>query len=157
MVAPDFVGRYYCSLDNKNRFNIPANIRKVFTPEAQDTIVFTRGMEGQNLYAYPLDAWNRITRGLRALNPFDTSANDFIRIFAGDAYNARFDGQGRVMLPEYILKIGQIKRDLLIIGALNKLEIWNPEIFAEFEKQKEKNLKDLAQKLPPTLSFGDGK
>ncbi|HGY57287.1 MAG TPA: hypothetical protein ENK44_16385 [Caldithrix abyssi] len=153
MVPLDFVGNYLCSLDTKNRFNLPANLRKAFIPEAQDTLVFTRGMEGKNLYAYPLNEWHRITRGLRSLNPFDTSANDFIRVFAGDAFNARFDSQGRLMLPEYILKIGQIKKDLLIIGALNKLEVWNPDIYAEFAKERQKPIAKMAADLPKTMSF----
>jgi len=155
MASLDFVGSYSCSLDNKNRVNIPANIRKVLTPEAQDTIVITRGIEGDNLIAYPLDVWARISRGLRSLNPFDSEFNDFIRIFAGNAYNAKFDSQGRIMLPEYILKIGGIKKDLLIIGSLNKFEIWNPEIFDEFQNKRKINYQKLATRIPQNILLGE--
>lgn len=147
MSSLDFVGKFRCSLDNKNRVNIPSAIRKVFAPEAADTIVFTPGLEGNNLYAYPLNEWKRLTRGLRSLNPFDTTASDFIRNFAGDAHNAKMDGQGRIMLPEYVLTTGKIDKEILIIGALTKLEIWNPEVYEAYSKKQTKSLADLAQQI----------
>lgn len=145
MASLDFVGKYKSSLDIKNRFNIPSSIRKVLVPEAEETFVFAPGLEGMNLYAYPLNEWKRLTSSLKSVNPFDTSVNEFLRTFAGDAHNATMDGQGRVMLPEYILKLGQIKKEILIIGTLTKLEIWNPQVYEQYQSERRKSLQDLAK------------
>ena len=147
MASLDFVGKFVCSLDSKKRVNIPSGIRRVFSPEAEDTIVFAPGLEGKNLYANPLTEWKRLTKSLRSLNPFDISASDFIRNFAGEAHNAKMDGQGRILLPDYILKLGQIDNEILIIGAITKLEIWNPEIYKEFRAQQKMSLAEIASQI----------
>mgnify|MGYP006311513047 FL=1 len=147
MAVYDFAGEYLCGLDSKNRVNIPSQIRKIIIPEAENTLVFTRGFEGINLYAYPLNEWQRLTRKLRTLNPLNKDTRDFIRLFVGVAFYATMDSQGRVMIPERIMKMGQIDREILIIGSLTKLEVWNPDVYANYTDKEELNLSDLAQKM----------
>jgi MraZ protein len=147
MAIMDFAGEYKCSLDNKKRVNIPSNVRKIFVPEAENTIVFTRGFEGVNLYAYPLNEWQRLTKILRTLNPLEKKTRDFIRLFVGVAFYATMDSQGRVMIPERILKMGEIEKDLLIIGSLSKLEIWNPKVYNDYLVEEDLSLTDLAEKI----------
>ena len=147
MAIMDFAGEYKCSLDNKKRVNIPSNVRKIFVPEAENTIVFTRGFEGVNLYAYPLNEWQRLTKILRTLNPLEKKTRDFIRLFVGVAFYATMDSQGRVMIPERILKMGEIEKDLLIIGSLSKLEIWNPKVYNDYLVKEDLSLTDLAEKI----------
>ncbi len=147
MAIMDFAGEYICSLDNKNRVNIPSSIRKIILPEADNTLVFTSGFEGINLYAYPLNEWQRLTKKLRTLNPLDKNTRDFIRLFVGVAYYANMDGQGRVMMSERILKMGKLDGELLIIGSLTKLEIWNPKVYDEYLQKQDLNLSDLAEKM----------
>ncbi|MGD9489241.1 MAG: division/cell wall cluster transcriptional repressor MraZ [Calditrichaceae bacterium] len=147
MAIMDFAGEYICSLDNKNRVNIPSGIRKIILPEADNTLVFTSGFEGINLYAYPLNEWQRLTKKLRTLNPLDKNTRDFIRLFVGVAYYANMDGQGRVMMSDRILKMGKLDGELLIIGSLTKLEIWNPKVYDEYLQKQDLNLSDLAEKM----------
>lgn len=157
MAIMDFAGEYKCSLDNKKRVNIPSNVRKIFVPEAENTIVFTRGFEGVNLYAYPLNEWQRLTKILRTLNPLEKKTRDFIRLFVGVAFYATMDSQGRVMIPERILKMGKIEKDLLIIGSLSKIEIWNPKIYNDYLVKEDLSLTDLAEKISfKDMFFNEG-
>ncbi|HHJ52388.1 MAG TPA: division/cell wall cluster transcriptional repressor MraZ [Caldithrix abyssi] len=151
MAVVDFAGEFYCTLDAKNRVNIPSGVRKMFVPEAQNTLVFTRGFEMENLYAYPLNEWKRLTNKLRTLNPFEKKTRDFIRLFVGGAHVATMDGQGRIMIPERILKIGKIEKEMLLLGSLNKIEIWNPRVYEEYLQKEKLNLTDLAEEI----SFAD--
>lgn len=151
MAVVDFAGEFYCTLDAKNRVNIPSGVRKMFVPEAQNTLVFTRGFEMENLYAYPLNEWKRLTNKLRTLNPFEKKTRDFIRLFVGGAHVATMDGQGRIMIPERILKIGKIEKEMLLLGSLNKVEIWNPRVYEEYLQKEKLNLTDLAEEI----SFAD--
>lgn len=153
MAVLDFAGEFKCSLDNKNRVNIPSNLRKLFTPEAENTLVITRGFEGINLYAYPLNEWQRLTNLLRTLNPLEKKTRDFIRQFVGVAFYATLDSQGRTMLPERVLHMGKIEKDLLIIGSLTKLEIWNPDIYNKYLEEDNLNLTDLAEQISFTDMF----
>ena len=153
MAVLDFAGEFKCSLDNKNRVNIPSQLRKLFVPGAEDTLVITRGFEGINLYAYPLNEWQRLTKVLRTLNPLEKKTRDFIRQFVGVAFYATLDGQGRTMLPERILSLGKIDKDLLIIGSLTKLEIWNPDVYTKYLTEENLSLSDLAEQISFTDMF----
>ncbi len=147
MALTDFAGQFSCALDSKNRVSIPSGIRKMFIPEAQSTIVFTRGFEAENIYAYPLNEWQRLTKKLRTLNPLEKKTRDFIRLFVGVAHIATMDSQGRVMIPERILKMGKIEKDLLLIGSLTKFEIWNPKVYDEYQAKEPLNLTELAEQI----------
>lgn len=155
MAFTDFAGTYHCTLDNKNRVNIPSGIRKMFLPQAEDTIVFVKGFEDINLYAYPLDEWRRLTNKLRTLNPFEKKTRDFIRLFMGSAHIAQMDSQGRIKLPERILKIAGIDKEMLIIGSLSKLEVWSPERYDAYVKEENLSLPELSEKISFTDMFFD--
>ena len=151
----DFEGQYFCSLDTKNRVSIPSGIRRKFIPEAENTIVFTRGFEMQNLYAYPLNEWKRLTLLLRKLNPLEKKVRDFIRLFVGVAHEGSTDAQGRIIIPERILKLGQIEKDMILMGSLNKIEIWNPQVYEKYLSKENINLSDLAEQISFTDMFFD--
>ncbi|NOX88549.1 MAG: division/cell wall cluster transcriptional repressor MraZ [Calditrichaeota bacterium] len=147
MALVDFAGEFSCALDNKNRVSIPSGLRKMFMPEAENTMVFTRGFEMENIYAYPLNEWQRLTQKLRTLNPLEKKTRDFIRLFVGVAHVATMDSQGRVMIPERILQMGKIEKDLLLIGSLTKFEIWNPKVYEEYLKRENLSLTELAEQI----------
>ncbi len=147
MAITDFAGEFSCTLDPKNRVNIPSFIRKIITPDAESTIVFTRGFEGINLYAYPLNEWQRLMKKVKMLDPFDPKTRDFIRLFVGPAQHAVMDNQGRVLIMLETLKMAKIEKDMLIVGSLTKLEIWNPQVYQEYMNNMNMTLSDLAQEI----------
>ncbi|MBD3226144.1 MAG: division/cell wall cluster transcriptional repressor MraZ [Caldithrix sp.] len=147
MANTEFTGEYRCALDAKNRINIPSGIRKIFMPEANHTIVFTRGFESINVDAYPLNEWQRFTKELRKLNPLEKKTRNFNRLFVGSAFQVNMDSQGRVMIPERIINLAKIQNEVLIIGVINKLEIWNPKIYEQYLQDENLNLADVAEDL----------
>jgi MraZ protein len=57
------------------------------------------------------------------------------------------DGQGRVLLPDYILEMASIEKDILLLGSLNKWELWNPQVLVKYIKQNNPSLESLAQEI----------
>lgn len=146
MSVNDFSGEYRFSLDSKKRVNIPSGIRKMLPPESEGTLVFTRGFEGC-VYVYANDEWKRLTLKLSALDSFNVKVRDFIRLFVGPAYKTTMDSQGRVLLPENILNMAQIDKELLLLGSLNKWELWNPDIYNKYMQQNNPSMENLAQDI----------
>jgi MraZ protein len=146
MPVNDFSGEYRFSLDSKKRVNIPSGIRKMLPPESEGTLVFTRGFEGC-VYVYANDEWKRLTLKLSALDSFNVKVRDFIRLFVGPAYKTTMDSQGRVLLPENILNMAQIDKELLLLGSLNKWELWNPNIYNKYMQQNNPSMENLAQDI----------
>jgi MraZ protein len=146
MPVNDFSGEYRLSLDVKKRISIPSGIRKMLPPESEGSLVFTRGFEGC-VYVFPNDEWKRLTKKLNTLDSFDVRVRDFIRMFVGPAFKTVMDNQGRVLLPDHILEMAQIEKDILLIGSLNKWELWSPSVFDQYIKENKPTLESLAQEI----------
>ena len=146
MSVNDFSGEYRFNLDTKKRVNIPSGIRKMLPPESEGTLIFTRGFEGC-VYVYSNDEWKRLTRKLSSLDSFNVKVRDFIRLFVGPAYKTTMDNQGRVLLPENILNMAKVEKEILLLGSLNKWEMWNPAIYESYMRQNNPSLETLAQEI----------
>jgi MraZ protein len=146
MSVNDFSGEYRFSLDSKKRINIPSGIRKMLSPESDGALIFTRGFEGC-VYVFPNDEWKRLTKKLNTLDSFNVRVRDFIRLFVGPAYKAVMDNQGRVLLPDNILQMAKIEREILLLGSLNKWELWNPSIYQGYMQQNNPSIEALAQEI----------
>ncbi len=147
MARYNFTGEFSCSLDSKNRFNLPAPVRKMLGPEANGTLVFAPGFEEINLYVYPLDEWYRLTDSFKTFSPNNKKAQIFIRRFVGGAHTVAMDAQGRLMLPKRMLEKAGIDSDLLFLGTINKLEVWNPAKYNAYLSESDQSLADLVAEL----------
>jgi len=65
----------------------------------------------------------------------------------GPAYKSVMDSQGRVVLPDYILEMARIDRDLLLLGSLNKWELWNPVVYDNYINQNNPSLEKLTKEI----------
>ena len=70
-----------------------------------------------------------------------------MRFFVSGAHTVTMDAQGRIMLPARILELANIKSEMLILGMVNKLEVWNPQVFQEYRKELGVGLPDLVDKI----------
>ncbi len=154
MSVNDFSGEYRFTLDAKKRISIPSGIRKMLAPESEGSLVFTRGFEGC-VYVYPNDEWKRLTLKLNSLDSFNVKVRDFIRMFVGPAFKTIMDNQGRVLLPDYILEMAKIEKDILLIGSLNKWELWSPPVFERYINENNPSLEALAQEINFSAIFNN--
>ncbi len=139
-----FKGSYAYSVDNKGRINIPARLRKYVSPEANDTFVITRGYE-QCLFVYPLDEWNTLESSIRQLSPTNSRHRFFMRTLLERATESQLDGQFRISIPKELLQFAHIENEVLIIGVLEHIEIWNPGIYEQYVKTQSESYETVAQ------------
>jgi MraZ protein len=139
-----FKGSYSYSVDSKGRINIPARLRKYVSPEANDTFVITRGYD-QCLYVYPLDEWARLEQDIRQLSSTNPKHRFFMRRLLEWATESQLDGQYRITIPKDILQFAGIENDVLIIGVLEHIEVWNPRIYEEYLKTQVESYEAVAQ------------
>ena len=146
MVNIEFSGEYKITLDPKKRINIPAAIRKILPAESDGKLVFTRGFEGC-VFMFPGIEWKRLTEKLMTLNSFDVNVRNFVRVFVGSAHTINMDSQGRVLLPESIIEMADISKDILLQGSLNKWEVWNPELYKNYLTSNNIKIENLAEQI----------
>ncbi|MFH1197750.1 MAG: division/cell wall cluster transcriptional repressor MraZ [bacterium] len=130
-----FIGSYTYSIDPKSRLSLPVELRRYVKPEANNTFVLTRGLK-QCISVYPMDYWNELTQiNFNKINPFDDENMVFARIIAPNAYERVLDSQSRFIIPKNLKDFANIQNEVLIIGVLKNIELWNPEVYDEFYNQ----------------------
>ena len=139
-----FKGSYSYSVDRKGRINIPARLRKYVSPEANDTFTITRGFE-QCLFVYPQDEWVKLEASIRALSPTIPQHRFFTRTLLENAIESVLDGQFRITIPKELLQLAGIDKEVLILGVLERIEIWNPATYREYQKKQPESYENIAE------------
>ena len=129
-----FIGEYAYSLDLKGRVNIPAKFRQALSEDNENTFVITRGMD-PCIWVYPLSHWKEIETNLRGLSSLSKIHRTFVRNTARYASPSTYDKQGRITLTPSLIEYAGLEKNALIIGMVNKMEIWNPVQMDKTDKE----------------------
>lgn len=141
-----FKGRAEYSVDSKGRVAIPARMRSALNPEANSSFTITRGFE-RCIFCYPMDHWMTIEAELSALNMYNRESRHFVRSILQWADEVTLDGQGRIGIPKALAEFADISDRALIIGVLDRIEIWNPDAFERNQKEQDEDYETLAEKV----------
>jgi len=137
-----FTGEYQYSLDKKNRLIIPAKFRKALGPANDKTFVLTKGLD-DCLVLYPLVEWNNVERQLGHLSTIREKNRNFIRNVVRYATYLQYDSQGRVAIPSSLLLHSKIKKDVVLVGMIKKIEIWDSRTLNNMNYDNYTNSKDF--------------
>lgn len=141
-----FKGQASYSVDTKGRVAIPAKMRNVMNPEAKGTFTATRGFD-KCIFLYPLDRWEEIEGQIGAKSTFDPDARAFTRRIMMWAEEVTLDGQGRIGIPKPLMEFAGVKDRALILGALDRLEIWDPDAFEQYLNEETVDYETLAERV----------
>ena len=136
-----FIGEYHYSLDSKGRVNIPAKFRQSLSKDNKNTFIATRGQD-PCIWVYPLTEWKKIEIELRNLSSVSGIHRTFVRQIARSATPSTCDKQGRIMINPSLISYAGIEKEALIIGMINKIEIWNFDILKKVDKENLNNEKN---------------
>jgi MraZ protein len=137
------LGEYEHTIDDKGRITLPAKFRDSF----RDGIVLTRGMD-RCLYAYTQGEWKKLVDSqLAALNPLSPDGRRIQRFFFSGASESVVDKQGRVTLPPALARHARLKRDVVVAGVNDHLEIWDRSAWRSQLKEIEESAEDVAERL----------
>tara|TARA_Y100000768_G_scaffold116082_1_gene85695 strand:+ start:1287 stop:1751 length:465 start_codon:yes stop_codon:yes gene_type:complete len=145
-----FIGEYSYTVDTKGRINIPSKFRSSLSKENKNSLVITRGMD-KCVWIYPLVIWKSIEDELRKLSSLSSVNRSFIRNTVRHASISKLDKQGRIALNQNIMTFSNITKNALIIGMVNKIEIWDPVFLSNvddsFNKIDSSQFDNLSDKI----------
>ena len=136
------MGEYHHRIDEKNRLIIPSKFRN----ELGEKFVITRGLENC-LFVYSLVEWENIVNKLRTLPFTKKDSRNFTRFFLSGATECMLDKSGRVGITSPLVKYAGLTKDCVIIGANDRLEIWDEGAWNNFFDINEANFADIAENL----------
>src|SRR6187549_316007 len=126
-----FLGEYEATVDAKGRFLLPAGFKKQLPEEGGELFVINRGFE-KCLTLYPIQSWEPIFKEISQLNDFDPKVREFRRYFLNGAVQLELDSAGRVLLPKNLLEHASLEKDIVLVSAVNKIEIWDKNKYQQF-------------------------
>ena len=136
------MGEFHHNLDDKNRIIIPSRFRE----ELGDSIIVTRGLE-DCLFIYSESEWMKVVSKLKILPFTKKDARSFTRMFLSGATSEEFDKQGRITISLPLLNYANLKKECIIIGVNDRLEIWSKDKWDSFIASTSDTISDLADHL----------
>lgn len=141
-----FYGEYEHKLDKKGRIIIPAKFREISRENYIEKFYITRGMD-VCLFMFSEEEWKTQEAKFKNMPFTKKDARRFNRLFFSGVYEAIPDKQGRILLPSYLKNYAEIKKEIVLIGVSNRIEIWSKEKWIEFYEASKQSFEDIAEKL----------
>lgn len=141
-----FYGEYEHSLDNKGRLIIPSKIREIAKTHYVEKFYMTRGLD-KCLFMFGEEEWKSQESKFRNLSFTKKESRSFNRLFFSGTAEIEADKQGRILIPKYLKDYADIKRDIVVIGVSNRIEIWSKELWGEFYKTQKGSFEEIAERL----------
>lgn len=122
-----FRGINSVNLDEKGRIAVPTRYRARLQEDVAGRLVVTIDTEEPCLLLYPIHEWEIIEQKLEKLPSFNKAARRIQRLLIGHATEVEMDGSGRILLPPSLRDYAHLKKSCVLIGQVNKFEIWSEE------------------------------
>lgn len=139
-------GQYLHTLDKKDRFILPAKFREKIRKEENFYFYITRGLDGC-LFLYSKEVWKELEEKLQSLSFTNQKPRFFNRIFFSGALEIEVAPQGRIGLPQNLKQFADIKKEVVIIGVGNRIEIWDQNRWNQFYSKNKTNFEEMAEDL----------
>jgi MraZ protein len=137
-----FLGEYKHNLDTKGRMAIPAKFRDKLSTGA----IITRGLDNC-LFVFASKDWEVLAQKLVALPLAQANSRAFTRLMLAGAMDVEIDGQGRILVPDYLRKYAGLKKQAVVAGLYNRIEIWDTDSWEHYKQKTESASQEIAEQL----------
>jgi MraZ protein len=141
-----FVGTYTPKLDDKGRLVLPARFRE----QLEDGLMVTRGQE-RCLTVFSLAEFDLLTERLRAASLTNKNTRDYVRMLTSGAFQEVPDKQGRITVAPLLRGYASLQKDVVVIGSMNRVEIWDPQNWQTYLQEQEQRFADLSEEIFPGI------
>ena len=135
-----FRGQYNHTIDDKGRLIVPVKFREQLGEE----FIVTKGFD-PCLYVYPGAEWENIEERFGEITSTGKQARKFARFFFGSSTECELDKQGRVLIPSVLREYAGLKKDVVLVGVRNRLEIWDADMW--IEENSDDDIEELAENM----------
>ena len=136
------IGTYDHSLDAKGRLIMPAKLRE----DIGEKFIITTGLDGC-LFGFSMDEWSKFEDKLKSLPITNKNARNFVRFFLSGAIECEIDKQGRFLIANNLRQVANLEKDVTIIGAGTRIEIWDKEKWEEHNSKENLSIEEIEKNM----------
>ena len=141
-----FYGEYSHSIDRKGRLILPSKFRETAKNNFIERFFATRGLD-KCLFMFSEEEWRAQENKLKSISFTKQEGRTFNRLYFSGAVEVAPDRQGRILLPQYLKDFAEIKKDVVIVGVSNRIEIWASNLWNDFYSNSKHSFETIAEKL----------
>ncbi|MDD5115507.1 MAG: division/cell wall cluster transcriptional repressor MraZ [Candidatus Omnitrophica bacterium] len=141
-----FYGEFEHSIDRKGRLILPARFRETAKNQFIEKFFVTRGLD-KCLFMFSEEEWRSQENKFKTMPFTRQQSRTFNRLLFSGAVEIQPDKQGRVLLPQYLKEFADIKKDVIIVGVSNRIEIWSRDAWRDFYANSRQSFEEIAEKL----------
>ena len=141
-----FSGRFNHTIDDKGRIKVPQKIKdSLASGYAENKIVITN--LDKCLAAYPLEEWRRLEEKALKLPSMQKDVLEFLRYFFSGAEEVEFDKMDRLLIPQSLKISGNLNKEVVLVGIINRFEIWDRDLWDENFRNAKSNFESIASTM----------
>lgn len=122
-----FLGRHEYQIDEKGRVSFPSPFRRVVSGAPLVLLQW----QSTHLDLFPSETWVEIQKNLLAHRRAQGDGGAYVRRITASAVEVEPDAHGRIRIPPWLRERIELDDTVLFIGALDRIELWNPSSFDE--------------------------
>ncbi|MDD5120632.1 MAG: division/cell wall cluster transcriptional repressor MraZ [Candidatus Omnitrophica bacterium] len=141
-----FYGEFEHSIDRKGRLILPAKFREAAKNQFVEKFFVTRGLD-KCLFMFSEEEWRSQENKFKTMSFTKQQSRTFNRLLFSGAVEVSSDKQGRILVPQYLKDFAEIKKDVMIVGVSNRIEIWAKDKWHDFYANSRQSFEEIAEKL----------
>lgn len=138
-------GTFPRTLDEKFRLAVPKRLRDDFDESPLKTLIVAPGTE-KSLGLYSNTEFTQLATRLGEKTA-TSDVKNYIRLFYSRAERVDLDGQGRIRIPERLVKLAGLEKEIVLMGVNDHAEIWSQEAWQRFLDEHEASFDELAANI----------
>jgi len=141
-----FYGEYSHNIDRKGRLILPSRFRDVCKEFGIEKFFITRGLD-KCIFMFSEQEWRSQETKFKNQSFTKQEFRNFNRLFFSGAMEVLPDRQGRFIIPSYLKEYAGIRHEVMIIGVVNRIEIWEEQKWKDFYQRTNSDFELIAEKM----------
>jgi MraZ protein len=137
-------GTFSRAIDDKLRIAIPKRVREELLRGDGHALFVAPGTDG-SLALYTEEVFATLAARLAAASPAEQDVRAFSRLFYSQAQRVEFDTQGRIRIPAELAELTHLKRDAVLLGVMDHLEIWDRSRWEQYLAERRSRYDEIAE------------
>jgi MraZ protein len=141
-----FYGEFFHSLDRKGRIILPSKLRDACKDCGIERFFLTRGLD-RCIFMFTEEEWRAQEQKFKVMSFTKQESRNFNRLFFSGAVDVVPDKQGRFIVPQYLKDYANIKRETVVIGVSNRIELWDKNTWNDFYAKSSGSFEQTAENI----------